>query len=67
MTIKHFWQDPYCTQLETTITAVDGPRVTLAETILYGFAGGQESDTGSIGGYAVLAAVKDGAAGVNQQ
>lgn len=62
MTHKHFWQDPYCTQLETTITHIDGPRVMVAATILYAFAGGQESDTGTIGGYPVLAAVKDGTA-----
>lgn len=60
MTTKHFWHDPYCTQLETTITHANGPHIRVAETILYAFAGGQESDTGTIGGYPVLEAVKDG-------
>lgn len=60
MTHKVFWQDPYCTQLETHITHVDGPQVQVDATILYAFAGGQESDNGTIGGYAVLEAVKNG-------
>lgn len=60
MTQKLFWQDPYRTQLETHLTGVDGNDVTLAETILYAFSGGQESDRGTIGGHEVLKARKDG-------
>ncbi|MBZ0277792.1 MAG: alanyl-tRNA editing protein [Anaerolineae bacterium] len=60
MTRKVFWENPYLTGLDTHITGVHGGDVTVAETILYAFAGGQESDTGSIGGKPVLAARKDG-------
>lgn len=60
MTKKFFWQDPYQTQLETRITRVDGNDVTVAETIFYAFAGGQESDHGTIGGRRVIQARKEG-------
>lgn len=60
MTIKVFWQDPYLTELETTIKTVNGNQITLTETIFYAFSGGQESDAGTIGGYQVLKAQKDG-------
>lgn len=62
MTRKIFWDDPYQTQLDTHVTGVQQDDVTVAETILYAFSGGQESDAGSIGGHPVLAARKDGAA-----
>jgi Ser-tRNA(Ala) deacylase AlaX len=58
-TLKLFWQDPYRTELETTITNVNGNQVTVAETIFYAFSGGQESDAGTIGGYSVLEARKE--------
>ncbi len=60
MTSKVFWQDPYLTRLDTTITSVNANEVTVAETIFYAFSGGQESDSGSIGGYPVIEARKDG-------
>jgi Ser-tRNA(Ala) deacylase AlaX len=60
MTLKRFWSDPYLTRLDTVITAVNGPDVTVAETIFYAFSGGQESDSGTIGGRPVLEARKDG-------
>ncbi|MEO1286141.1 MAG: alanyl-tRNA editing protein [Chloroflexota bacterium] len=61
MTVKKiFWQDPYQTQLDTTVTSVDGNHITLAETIFYAFAGGQERDYGTIAGYPVLDAHKEG-------
>ena len=60
MTNKVFWQDPYRTRLDTTVTGVNGSEVTLAETIFYAFSGGQESDSGSIGGCPVLEARKEG-------
>lgn len=56
---KLFWQDPYCTALDTRVATVSGNDVTLAETIFYAFSGGQESDVGTIGGRVVLAARKD--------
>jgi Ser-tRNA(Ala) deacylase AlaX len=60
MTKKMFWENPYQTELVTEITAVDGADVRVASTIFYAFSGGQESDRGSIGGFAVHSARKDG-------
>jgi Ser-tRNA(Ala) deacylase AlaX len=60
MTRKIFWENPYLTQLDTRITGVSGEDVTVAETIFYAFAGGQESDTGTIGHYPVIEARKNG-------
>ncbi len=58
---KVFWQDPYLTELETRVKTVRGNQITLVETIFYAFSGGQESDAGTIDGYPVLKAQKDGA------
>ncbi len=60
MTKKIFWQDPYLTTLDTQVTKVSGSQITVKETIFYAFSGGQESDHGTIGGYPVLEARKDG-------
>ncbi len=60
MTRKVFWEDPYQTRLVTTITRARGAEVTVEATIFYAFAGGQERDTGTIGGLPVLDARKDG-------
>lgn len=60
MTQKIFWQDPYLTELKTTVVAVRGDQVYLQSTIFFAFSGGQESDAGTVGGYPVLAAAKDG-------
>jgi Ser-tRNA(Ala) deacylase AlaX len=59
MTRKIFWENPYLTRLDTRITSVSGADVTVAETIFYAFAGGQESDAGTIGPYPVVRARKD--------
>jgi alanyl-tRNA synthetase len=60
VTRKVFWEDPYLTELDTTISSVGDDLVTLAETIFYAFAGGQESDTGTIAGLPVSEARKEG-------
>ena len=60
MTAKLFWADPYRTELDTHITRVAGDEVEVAETIFYALAGGQESDSGTIGGRPVLEARRDG-------
>lgn len=60
MTAKLFWADPYQTQLDTHVTRVAGDEVEVAETIFYALAGGQESDSGTIGGHPVLEARRDG-------
>ncbi len=58
MTRKVFWDDPYQTRLQTHLTSIGGPTVTAAETIFYAFAGGQESDAGTIAGRQVREARK---------
>ena len=60
MTQKTFWQDPYLTELKTVVADVQGDRVHLESTIFFAFSGGQESDAGTLGGYPVLAATKEG-------
>jgi Ser-tRNA(Ala) deacylase AlaX len=60
MTQKRFWDDPYLTQLDTQVTHVNGPDITVEQTIFYAFSGGQESDEGTIGNYCVLQARKEG-------
>ena len=58
MTHKVFWENPYQTELQTQITSVNGNIITVADTIFYAFAGGQESDVGFIDGVQVLNALK---------
>jgi Ser-tRNA(Ala) deacylase AlaX len=58
MTHKLFWLEPYRTTLDTTVTGVQGPEITVAETIFYAFSGGQESDHGTFNGLPVLEAHK---------
>lgn len=60
MTRKVFWEDPYRTELQTHVTSVNGGDITVAETIFYALAGGQESDQGTIGNRPVLQARKEG-------
>ena len=60
MTVKAFWQDPYCTGLDTRVATVNGNEVTVEATIFYAESGGQESDSGTLAGLPVLAARKAG-------
>lgn len=57
---KCFWADPYQTELQAVITSVTGNAVTLDQTVFFAFSGGQQSDTGTIGGIPVLEARKEG-------
>lgn len=41
---KIFWENPYQSQLHTCVIEVAGNRVAFAETIVFSFSGGQESD-----------------------
>ena len=57
---KVFWDDPYQTGLQTTVTSVNENTITLKETIAYAFSGGQQSDDGTINGFKILNAQKAG-------
>ena len=59
-TTKSFWRNPYLTELDTIVQTVSGNQITLIDTIFYAFSGGQESDSGTIGGHKVVEAKKDG-------
>jgi Ser-tRNA(Ala) deacylase AlaX len=58
MTRKRFWTEPYLTAFDARVTSVNGPDVTVDETIFYAESGGQQSDAGTIGGVAVARAEK---------
>lgn len=60
MTRKLFWENPYLTELETTVTSVKDNDITVDQTIFYAQSGGQESDQGSINGQRVIQARKEG-------
>lgn len=48
MTAKLFWNDPYATHCDATVTAAGEDWVELDRTIFFAESGGQESDHGSI-------------------
>ena len=58
MVIKLFWQDPYMKECYAKVTAIDGSKVWLDQTIFFAFSGGQASDKGTINSINVLEAVK---------
>lgn len=59
MTVKKlFWEDPYLKQCIARVMSVKGNHITLDETIIFAFSGGQASDSGTIHGYPVLTAQK---------
>ena len=60
MTRKVFWEDPYLTEIETTITGVKNNDITVDRTIFYALSGGQESDYGSINNHRVIRACREG-------
>lgn len=57
---KVFWDDPYQTSLETTVTFVDCNEVLFAETIAFSFCGGQESDEAFINDTPILSSRMEG-------
>lgn len=57
---KLFWQDPYRTESSARVTSVNQEVITLDRTIFYASSGGQDSDSGTIGGYPVARAKKEG-------
>lgn len=58
VTHKLFWQDPYLDRLETMVVSVNGPVITVDQTVFYAFSGGQESDSGTIAEFPVIEARK---------
>jgi Ser-tRNA(Ala) deacylase AlaX len=60
MTKNLFWRDPYLTDLEATVTGVNGNEITVDQTIFYAFSGGQESDYGTFNDHRVIQARKEG-------
>lgn len=60
MTEKLFREDPYLFQIKAKVKSVMGPEVVLESTNFYAFSGGQESDSGTIGGINVKEAVVSG-------
>ena len=60
MTRKIFWEDPYQTTHQATVATVNSAEVTVDSTIFFAFSGGQEGDHGTIAGFPVLEARKDG-------
>lgn len=57
---KVFWENPYMTEIESKITSVNNDIITLDRTIAFAFSGGQQSDSGAIGGYEIVEAKKAG-------
>lgn len=45
---KVFWDNPYQTELETRVAAVNGNEILFDETIIFSFCGGQESDKATV-------------------
>jgi len=60
MVEKLFRKDPYSDSCEATVTSSKDGEITLDKTIFFAFAGGQQSDSGTIGGFKVLEARTDG-------
>ena len=52
---KRFRADPYLERLATRVRWIEGDWLTVDETIVFAFAGGQQADRGTIGGHEVLA------------
>lgn len=57
---KVFWENPYLAELEAKVTGVKGNVITLDQTIVFAFSGGQQSDSGTIGGFEIIKANKEG-------
>lgn len=60
MTVRLELDDSYRTTFESTITAISGQQVALAESCFYPTSGGQPCDSGTLSGIQVTEVVKDG-------
>lgn len=57
---KIFWENPYLTRLEAKVSSIYNNIITLDQTIAFAFSGGQQSDSGTIGGFQIIEAKKEG-------
>lgn len=57
---KVFWDNPYQTELNATVSSVQDDKVMFDETIIYSFVGGQESDKATVNGIPVVHSVIEG-------
>lgn len=57
---KVFWENPYLTEIEAKVKSVDNNVITLDQTIVFAFSGGQQSDSGTIGGVKIIESRKEG-------
>ncbi len=53
MAEKLFREKPYLSSCEASITSINNGEVTLDRTVFFAFSGGQQSDSGTIGGFKV--------------
>lgn len=60
MVEKLFRNEPYSGSCKATVTSSKDGEITLDTTVFFAFAGGQQSDSGSIEGFKVLEARADG-------
>jgi Ser-tRNA(Ala) deacylase AlaX len=57
---KIFWENPYLSEIEAKVTSINSNMITLDQTIFFAFSGGQQSDSGTIGGFQVIETRKEG-------
>lgn len=57
---KVFWDNPYQTKLHTKVQLVNGNEILFESTIVYSFAGGQESDKATVNGVPILDSRREG-------
>lgn len=57
---KVFWENPYQTTLDSKVALVNGNSIVPESTIIFSFAGGQESDKATMNGMPVIESRRDG-------
>ncbi|MDD2655942.1 MAG: alanyl-tRNA editing protein [Candidatus ainarchaeum sp.] len=61
---KLFWEDPYLKECAAMVESINGNEVKLSQSVFFAFSGGQESDSGTIGGIPVKEARKEADGGI---
>lgn len=56
---KLFWEDAYLKECTAKVESINGNEVRLSQSVFFAFSGGQESDSGTIGGIPVKEARKE--------